>query len=77
MSSVLLLLLEWNAQLDHIIGPGWKSDEAYIYTDVKIWDTWDHSPIYAMIQEDEIAKYFPAREEEMDWMEAKDRRAKI
>ena len=52
---------ELKAQLDYIIGPRWKSDDACIHNDVKIWDSWDHCPIYAMIQEDEIAKYFPAR----------------
>ena len=32
---------EWKAQLDCIIGPRWRSDEAYIYNDVKMWDLWD------------------------------------
>ena len=56
---------EWKAQPDHIIGPKWKSDEACIYNDVKLWDSWDHHPIYVRIQEDEIAKHFPARKREI------------
>ena len=32
------------AQLDYIVGPRWKSDEACINNDVKIWDSWDHYP---------------------------------
>ena len=36
---------EWKAQLDHIIGPRWRSDEAYIYNDVTIRDGWDHYPM--------------------------------
>ena len=65
-------------QLDYIIWPRWRSDEAYIYNNVKkTWDSWDHYPIYARIQEDEI-EVFPCGEKEksVDRMEAKDRCAK-
>ena len=58
---------EWKAQLDYIIGRKGKSHEAYIYNDVKIWDGWDHYPTYATIQEDEIAKNFPARRRRKKW----------
>ena len=40
-----------NGRRNWIIGPRWKSDEAYIYNDEKVWDSWDHYPICAMIQE--------------------------
>ena len=49
------------AHLDHIIGPRWKSDAAYINNHVKIWDSWDHYPIYVVVQEDETLNYFSAR----------------
>ena len=29
-----------------------------LHNDVKFWDSWDQYPIYARIQEDEIAKFF-------------------
>ena len=37
---------EWKVQLKYITGSRWKSDEAYIYNDIKVWDSWDHYPIY-------------------------------
>ena len=64
---------EWKAQLDYIIGPRWKTDEAYIYNDVtQIWDSWDHHTIHARIQEDEIVRNFSCeeKENEVDSMEA-------
>ena len=41
---------EWKSQLDYIIGPRGRDDEAYIYNDDKLWDTWDHCPISARIE---------------------------
>ena len=58
---------EWKAQLDYIIGSRWKSDEAYTNNDVKIWDSCAHHPVCARIQEDEIAKLFPARKRNEKW----------
>ena len=55
---------ELKAPLDYIIGPRWKSDDPCIHNDVKIWNSWD---LYAMIQEDEIAKYVPARKRKKKW----------
>ena len=49
------------AQLDYIIGPKRKSDAAYMYNDVKIWDSWDHYPIDAVTQENEAKNYFPEK----------------
>ena len=49
------------AQLDYFIGPRWKSDEAHIYNDVTIWDSWYSFQIYAVIQEYEASNYFIAR----------------
>ena len=52
----------------------WKSDDAYICNDVKIWEKF---PIHAMIQEDEIVKCCPFEgKKEVDRMEAKDGCAK-
>ena len=48
--------------------PRGRDDDANIYNDVKLWDTWDHYPIYR--------KYHRKKEEEVDRMEAEDRRAK-
>ena len=39
------------AQLDDIVGPRRKSDEAHMQHDVATWDSWDHYPIYAILQE--------------------------
>ena len=39
------------AQLDYIAGPRRKSEEAYIHHDVTTWDSWDHYPINAILQE--------------------------
>ena len=39
----------------------WKCNKAHIDNDVEIWDSWDHYPTCAVIQEDEIATCFPAR----------------
>ena len=64
--------MEGAAGLNH--RPKRKFDEAFFAFDVKIWDSWDHYRIYAMIQEDEIA--CEKEKAEMDWMEGKDRRAK-
>ena len=46
---------------------------------LQVWDSWDRYPIYAIVQEDEIAKYLPAtkKKKEVDRMEAADRSAKI
>ena len=62
---------ERKAQLDYIIGPRWKSDEAHFYNDVQTLDSWDHYPIYAVVQEYEASNCFCARKkkEEMDSME--------
>ena len=67
---------ECKAQMDNIIGPRWRSDEAYINHDVKIWDSWDRYPIYARIQEYEFAGNFTEKKGKVDWMEAKSRCAK-
>ena len=48
-------------QLGYIIGPKRTSDKAYIHNDDKIWDTWDHYPIYASTHEDDARNYFPRR----------------
>ena len=37
--------------LDCIIGPRGKNDDAYIYNGAKLWDSWEHCPICARIRE--------------------------
>ena len=53
---------------------GWRrtSDETKIHNLFKTWDSWDHYPIYAVIQENEASNYLPERREKenMDGMEA-------
>ena len=67
---------ERKAQVDCITWHGRKSDEAYICSDVKIWDSWDHYPMYASDTGGRNCEFFTERKkEEMDFMEAKDRRA--
>ena len=39
---------ERQSQLEYIIGPRWKWDETNIYNDEKVWDSWNHHPIYAL-----------------------------
>ena len=58
---------ERKAQLDYIVGPRWKSDEACINNDVKIWDSWEHYPICAVIQQYEASNDFSARRRKKKW----------
>ena len=44
------------ARMEITVGPRGRDDDAYIYNDVKLWDTWDHYPIYARIQEGQSAE---------------------
>ena len=48
-------------QLDYIIGPKRTSGKAFIRHDLKIWDSWDHYPIFASIHEEDDKKYFLQR----------------
>ena len=52
---------EWKSQLDYIIGPRERDDDVDIHNDVKLWDTWDHYPIYGVIQEGKSAEHFPEK----------------
>ena len=51
------------SQLDYILGPRKASIQAYIHKDVKSWSTWDHYPVYAVIQEDDEQNFFPRKRE--------------
>ena len=68
---------EWKAQLDYIVGPRGRNDDAYIYNDVKLWESLDHCPTHEDTGREKCRKF--SREEEkgvVDWMEAEDRSAK-
>ena len=54
-------------QLDYIIGSKKPSDQVYVHNDVKLWGTWDHYPIYATIQEDDVNKYPIQRKNKKKW----------
>ena len=58
---------ERTAELDYIVGPRRKSDKTYIYNDVKIWDSWDHHPIRAVIQEHEEMIYISEKKRTKKW----------
>ena len=67
----------WKTHLDHIIGPKWESDEAYIYNDVKNMGLVDTHPISARIHEDDIApSFFRGKGKGVDTMEAEEECAK-
>ena len=50
---------EETSQLDNIVGTGRRDDDVYICNDVRLWDMWDHYPIFARIQEEEQTESFP------------------
>ena len=39
------------SQLDYILGPKMASNQVFKHIDVKLWDTWNHYLMHAMIQE--------------------------
>ena len=53
--------------MDYIIGPRRRDDDAYIHNDVKLWDAWDHYPIYARIQEGKSTEHLAERKRTKKW----------
>ena len=43
------------AQLDYIVVPRRTSKKVFLHNDVKTWDSWDHSPNYAVVQDNEAS----------------------
>ena len=56
------------AQLDYIVVPRRTSEEAYIHNGVETWDSWGHSPIFAVVQDNEESNYLfvTKKKKEMD-----------
>ena len=46
------------SQLDSIIGPAERLDDCFICNEGKLWNSWDHYPIYARIQEGRDTEQF-------------------
>ena len=49
------------SQLDFIIKPKDRPDDCLIFNEGKLWDTRDHYPIYARIEEGRDTKQFPRK----------------
>ena len=58
------------AQLDYIVVPRRTSEKAFVHTDVKTWNSWDHYLIYAVLLDNEASNYLLVRKKknEMDGM---------
>ena len=63
---------EETSQLENIIGPTRRDDETCTHNEEKMLATWDHNTIGARMQEEGFDE---GREEEVDWIETKNRRA--
>ena len=58
---------------DFIVGPKERHNDCFICNEGKLWDSWDHYPIYARIQEGRDAEQIhqQKRDEEV-WVGAQD-----
>ena len=59
------------ARLGFIIGLRRTSDKSCMHNDVKTWDSWDHYPNCAIMEENEASLLGEEEKEETDNMEAK------
>ena len=50
------------SQLDYIIGPVKRNDDIYIHNAGRLWQFWDHYPIFARTQEEAHTKVFQKKE---------------
>ena len=53
------------SQLDFIIGPKERHDDCYICNEGKLWDSFDHYPMYARIQEGRDAEQFSGKRKKL------------
>ena len=65
------------SQLDFIIGPTERQDDCHICNEGKVWDSWDHFPVHARIQEGRDAEQFTKKRKEWAWMGTQDVEHKI